>query len=215
MPELLSSLLDYTGTLVFFALAGRLGIVQLAGSRIAFSVLLVLFTISMCFGNGLQILSARALGAGDRHRVPLLLRNDGLLAVLVVGLAGVAMAAFPVPFARLFTNDAELIAQTLGALRVVGLTTPVMIWATCATGILRALKRSKWVMYINVLSVWAIELPVAWSSALPRPGSRGPLHRILCLFRRARRVDASVGAPLHGERGAGGESIDPLSAANL
>lgn len=162
VPELLSSLLDYTGTLVFFALAGRLGIVQLAGSRIAFSVLLVLFTISMCFGNGLQILSARALGAGDRHRVPLLLRNDGLLAVLVVGLAGVAMAAFPVPFARLFTNDAELIAQTLGALRVVGLTTPVMIWATCATGILRALKRSKWVMYINVLSVWAIELPVAW-----------------------------------------------------
>ncbi len=161
-PEMVNAALDYAGNLVFVFIAGLLGVGALAGSRIAYILLLIFFTISMTLGVGVQILAGRAWGRSNLVEVKFHLMEGRLLALGVVSSLGIACALGARELVWLFNLSGQIAESAASAIRVVGLSAPLMVWTACHVGIIRALGHTKWVMYTNVGAVWLIQLPAAW-----------------------------------------------------
>lgn len=165
-PEVVSSVLDYSGNVVFFALLGGLGVVALGGGRIAFTVMLVAFITFFSLGVAIQILAGRALGAGDGSRARSLVRNGLGLACAAGGAVGLVGLLMPHLIVAVFTNVPTVAAGAEPAVQVMGLAAPVIAITTVAIGGLRAQGRTKSVMVTNVVTVWLVQLPVAWIGAM-------------------------------------------------
>ncbi len=161
-PEVVNALLDYVGNLMFVWVTGLLGAVALAGGRIAFIVLLIFFTISMTFGVGIQILMGRSLGKGDLASASRLLLSGRTLTLLLMTIPAAALIVWPRVVVRIFTENPVVVDEGATAIQLVGLLLPMMAWTTAHVGALRALGRTKQNMYVNVISIWAVQIPVAW-----------------------------------------------------
>lgn len=161
-PEMFNSLIDYSGNLVFVALVGMLGVNALASGRVSFVVLMVLLVAALNFGIGVMILLGNSLGKGDLEELRTHLKYDRFVVLALLMVPGIAVAVWPEAIVKLFTPSTQVIQEAAGAVVVVGLSVPLMVWTAVYTGALRAFGRTTWVMYSNLSAVWVVQLPVAW-----------------------------------------------------
>jgi putative MATE family efflux protein len=196
-PEVTNATLDYLGGTAFVAVVAVLGDVSLAAHQVAYTVMTILFAFALVVSSAVQILSGRAMGgaqrleAGDRAREAL----KATAPVFVV--VGLAVFLFPTPIAGVFARSGATVAAAAGAMRVVAVSAPLMIYTTILVGVLRAAKRSRLVMRINIACVWLVELPVALVlSSLLHWGLVGAYGGFLAYFTARAAMTTVAAAPL-------------------
>lgn len=161
-PAILSMGLDYLSTATFFAIIGAVGASELGGGRIAFQVMVVAYGILSAFSAGARILVGRALGARNYPEALALWRAaQRILAffalpgtALLIGLSTVV--------ASVFTSFPQLQHQANVAIKVVGVCLPLMALALGNVSALRALGKTRWDMYANLLAAICVQLPLCW-----------------------------------------------------
>ena len=98
-------------------LVGRFGTAALAGYGIGMRLEFMLAPLAFGIGTGLTTLVGVAAGAGDWRRANRAAWVGGLLAFVIIGCIGWAVALAPESWARLFTSDAEVVAASVACLR--------------------------------------------------------------------------------------------------
>jgi putative MATE family efflux protein len=161
-PEIINSVLDYSGGFVFAIVVGVLGTASLAGSRISYQFLIILFTIATSFGVGIQILIGRNYGKKDFAGMMNHLREGRNFLVWILAASAVCLAVLSGQIARFFTSSQPVISAAIPALIVVAISTPLMAPTVAYVAGLRAVGRTKWVMYSNLGATWFVELPTSW-----------------------------------------------------
>ncbi|MDX2193652.1 MAG: MATE family efflux transporter [Gemmatimonadales bacterium] len=146
-------------------LVGTLGTSELAGHQIALNLASLTFMVPLAIGSAAAVVVGRAVGAGD----PAGMRR-GAGASLLVGIAVMVASATlflvaPVSLARLYADDAAVIALAASVLPLAGLFQVFDGIQAVAVGILRGAGDTRVPLVMNVLGFWLIGLPVSWAGA--------------------------------------------------
>lgn len=113
---LLASFSAFTANLTAMlvtGLVGGFGVAALAGYGIGVRLEFMLVPLAFGIGSGLTTLVGVAAGANDWHRAVRAAWTGSLVAGLGIGAFGWAVALLPEGWARLFTNDADVVAATV------------------------------------------------------------------------------------------------------
>jgi putative MATE family efflux protein len=161
-PAIVSMGLDYASTAVFFAVIGRVGETALGGGRIAFQVMVVAYGTLGAFGSGARVLVGRALGAGHPAEARGLWRAGQRLLLVLAVPVGAVLVVLPGAIGWLFTSFPAVGSEAGTAIRMVGLALPLMAWTLGDVGALRALGKTRWDMYGNLLASACVQVPVGW-----------------------------------------------------
>jgi len=95
-------------------LVGRFGITALAGYGIGVRLEFMLVPLAFGIGSGLTTLVGVAAGANDWKRAVRVTWTGGLVAFFLIGTFGWIVALVPEGWARLFTDDPQVVAATVG-----------------------------------------------------------------------------------------------------
>lgn len=95
-------------------LVGRYGVTALAGYGIGVRLEFMLVPLSFGIGSGLTTLVGVAVGANDWRRAVRATWAGGLISFFLIGTFGWIVALVPEGWTRLFTNDPEVMAATVG-----------------------------------------------------------------------------------------------------
>jgi putative MATE family efflux protein len=164
-PAITSMGVDYVSAAVFFAIIGRVGATALGGGRIAFEVMGVAFGILGAFGSGSRVLVGRAVGARDFPEAYGLWRaGQRILAVFALPVAAL-LVGMPNAIGSLFTSFPQLQHEAGVAIRVVGISLPLMALTLGSVSALRALGKTRWDMYGNLLASTCVQVPLSWMCA--------------------------------------------------
>ena len=148
--------------LVFFVIIGGLGVDALAGGRVAFELVLLLFGVGSAFAAGQRILIGRSLGLNQLSAIKGLWRT-GLRLTITPGLIiAFLMIAFPNVVAQWFTSSPAIQHEAAGAIRLSGICVPFMAWSIANVQTLRAFGKTKWDMVTNLGAALVVQLPLAW-----------------------------------------------------
>ena len=97
-------------------LVGRFGTAALAGYGIGMRLEFMLAPLAFAIGTGLTTLVGVAAGAGNWRRANRAAWLGGLVAFLLIGSAGAAVALMPQMWSRIFTSDPGVIAASVACL---------------------------------------------------------------------------------------------------
>jgi MATE family multidrug resistance protein len=103
----------------------------------------------------------QSLGAGDDRRAERCGYISYQLSGMVMTLMGLAFVLIPGSFIRLFTNDPAMIETAAVPLRITGAVQPLLAAAIVFPGCLRGAGDTRFPMVLNLISIWAIRVPVA------------------------------------------------------
>jgi len=142
-------------------LAGRLGEQELAGHQIALTVASMSFMVSLGVGTAGSIRVGRAVGAKDRMGA----RLAGLVAFTFGGafmtLSAAALWANPHFFARIMTDQPDVIAMSVRLLAVAAVFQLADGIQAVGAGVLRGAGDTTFLSRINIGAYYFIALPVA------------------------------------------------------
>ncbi|RFA31981.1 hypothetical protein CAI16_19320 [Virgibacillus dokdonensis] len=161
-PPIGSAIFDYIVNLIIFGMLGFLGTFYLAGGRIAFQLDMFIFTIAMSLGVGSKILIGRAWGENDTQKIKSYFFASVKILLICLGIISLPFILFPSIILLIFTNIDEVINVTTGALVIIGLTFPFIALSSAIAGALRALGKTAYDMYANILPIWLIQLPISY-----------------------------------------------------
>jgi MATE family multidrug resistance protein len=145
------------------ALIGLLGTIPLAGHEITITLASLTYMVPLGINAAAAVLVGRAIGSGDAEKA----RREAS-AALACGIGfmactAVTLLAFPQALARLFTNDAQVIAVAVTLIPIAGIFQLFDGVQGVSSGILRGAGDTRAAMLINVLAYAVIGLPLgAW-----------------------------------------------------
>jgi len=174
-PAMVSSGVDYASTAVFFGIVGGTGAGALAGSRIAFHVLVLIFGFASAFAAATRILIGRSVGANRTTDLRVTWRTGRTILVGAGVIVGAALIVTRHLIAVVFTGFPGVQGQIADALLVVGPIIPVLAWTLSNLAVIRAFGRTKLDMYGNLIAAVGVQLPIAWAfdelTGLGTPGA--------------------------------------------
>jgi MATE family multidrug resistance protein len=195
-------------------LAGRMGRGALAAHQVAVAFASFSFNFAVGIGNAASVRVGWAVGARDTPRA----RRSGLVAFAAgagfMSLWGIAFLLFPRGFARLMSDQPEVLAAAAPLMRVAGVFQLSDGIQGVGAGILRGAGDTRFTFLANVAGHWAVGLPVAALLGLVLGGGITGLWWGLCtgltlvaaaLFTRFLRLSSREIAPLEGRRAVGRE----------
>ncbi len=143
-------------------LAGKLDPVALAAHHIVLNIASVSFMIPLGLASAGAVRVGQALGRGE----PAAAGRAGWLALILgatfMTAAGLVMVAFPRPLASLFTTDSAVIAKT-SALMILAAAFQLFDGLQgVSTGAMRGAGDTRTPMLCNLISHWAIGLPLGY-----------------------------------------------------
>ncbi|MCB1185315.1 MATE family efflux transporter, partial [bacterium] len=149
-PPALQTLGVILGLLVFNALLGRIGVVALAAGNVVLRIASLSFMPGFGVGAAVQTLVGQSLGRGDPAGARRAAWGGVGLAVVFMGLFGVAFVAVPASLMRLFTDRPELVAAGVPILRLMGLVQVIDGLGLTLAGALRGAGLTRAVMLMDV-----------------------------------------------------------------
>ncbi len=120
IPSSVSTLLTNLNILIVTTFAGLFGAYSLAGYGVGARLEYMLAPIVFGLGSALVTMVGTNIGAGQKERALRVAWTGAGLAAFLTGMVGLACAAFPETYMRLFTSNAEVIAVGASYLRTVG-----------------------------------------------------------------------------------------------
>lgn len=161
-PVILSCGLDNASMAVFFAIMGGIGASALAGGRIAFELILLLFGTGSAFAAAERILIGNALGRQRPEAVSGLWRTGIRVTMGPALIIAFPMVVFPGAVAGLLTSYPAIQSASADAIRLAGVCVPLMAWTLANVNVLRAFGKTNWDMLGNLGAALCLMLPLAW-----------------------------------------------------
>jgi len=142
-------------------LMGRLGVVQVAAHQVAINLASLTFMVPLGVSSAAAVIVGHAVGRHDPDGV-----RRSTAAALHVGAGFMMMTAalfiaLPVPLARMYTDDPNVIALAAVLLPIAGVFQVADGLQVVALGLLRGLGDTRVPMLINVVAFWVIAIPVS------------------------------------------------------
>ncbi|GAC44501.1 MATE family efflux transporter [Paenibacillus popilliae] len=165
-PPMGSAIFDYVANLVVFGIMGTLGSVYLAGGRIAFQLDMIIFIIAMGLGIGGKILIGRFWGKKDINEVYKYFKSTLIIVLLGTMVISLPFILIPEYILFTFTTFNEVVEVTKNSILLIGISAPIIGGACVLASVLRALGKTNYDMYANVLPIWIFQIPVSILSGL-------------------------------------------------
>jgi putative efflux protein, MATE family len=161
LPAALQMLAMALAEIVLLGLVNRHGSAATAAYGAATQVLSWVQFPAMSLGIAAAILSAHAVGAGRRDRLPAIVRTGMRLNAVVSALFVVA-AHLLAPFAlRVFLEPGPVLEQAIAIVRTVAWSAVLLGWSNVAVSALRASGAALLPALLSIAAIAAVELPVA------------------------------------------------------
>lgn len=142
-------------------LAGRLGTLHLAAHQLVIGIASFSFTVAVGVASAGSVRVGNAIGARDAAGT----RSAGHAAfiggLLVMGVSAAIFALFPGALARLFTNQATVIAASIPLMMVAAVFQLSDGVQAVGAGVLRGAADTKYTFWANLVGHWLIGLPLA------------------------------------------------------
>jgi MATE family multidrug resistance protein len=142
-------------------LMGWLGVAQVAAHQVTINLASLTFMVPLGVSSAAAVIVGHAVGRGDALAV-----RRATLAALAVGagfmaITAVLLIALPGPLARLYTNDAAVLALTAVLLPIAGVFQVFDGLQVVALGLLRGLGDTRVPVIAGLAGFWAIGMPVS------------------------------------------------------
>jgi MATE family multidrug resistance protein len=142
-------------------LMGRLGTVPVAAHQIAINVASLTFMVPLGVAAAAAVLVGHAVGRGDARAAARAARAALATGVAFMSLMALLLLAFPVPLAKLYSRDVEVIALAATLLPIAGTFQIFDGVQVVSIGILRGLGDTRAPFVIAVLGFWLLGFPVS------------------------------------------------------
>ena len=130
-------------------------------TEIAINLASLTFMVPLGISGAASVLVGRSIGAGQMPVVRSYATLSLLSGVGVMSLASVLLCTLPYPLARLYTNQAEVIAIAVLLIPMAGIFQVFDGLQVVASGVLRGAGDTRVPMLINVLGFWLVGMPIA------------------------------------------------------
>ncbi len=154
------------GEVIMFVVFGMIGTVEQAAASVVFTLGGIFFSIAFGFYESSQIMSARALGAGNKAVLSKLYRRNLELVVAMFALMTIPLFVAPNLVFRIFTEFENVlqVATSLGVYLAIGLI--ILGWTMINVAFLRGIGSTLTEMYTTLAAVWVVYVPLTWVFAL-------------------------------------------------
>ncbi len=142
-------------------LAGRLGTLDLAAHQLVISIASFTFTVAVGISSAGSVRVGNAIGARDAERTRVAGNATFVGALIVMGLAALMFSTIPGVLARIFTNQADIIAAAIPLMMVAAVFQLSDGVQAAGAGVLRGAADTKFTFYANMVGHWLIGFPVA------------------------------------------------------
>ncbi|WP_376791962.1 MATE family efflux transporter [Thermoflexus sp.] len=149
------ALLNLTGVIT------GLGTAAYAAHQIGLRVMSLSFLPGWGFAVAASTLTGQALGAKQPEAGKRATFTALLLALILMGTLGLALALGGPLLVDLFTEDPAVIRQGAAALRIAALIQPMMALSFVFSGALRGAGDTRYTLLITATSIWLVRLPIA------------------------------------------------------
>ncbi|MCS6965063.1 MATE family efflux transporter [Thermoflexus sp.] len=149
------ALLNLTGVIT------ALGTAAYAAHQIGLRVMSLSFLPGWGFAVAASTMTGQALGARQPEAGRRATFSALLLALMLMGAMGLALALGGPLLVDLFTEDPEVIRQGAAALRITALIQPAMALSFVFSGALRGAGDTHYTLLITATSIWLVRLPIA------------------------------------------------------
>ena len=155
-------------------LMGRMGTVPVAAHPIALNLAALTFMVPLGVSGAAAVLVGHAVGRGDPAGARRAARAALTYGVGFMGCTALAFLLMPVPFARVYSGDAPVVALAAALLPIAGVFQMFDGIQVVSIGALRGLGDTRTPFAMNLLGFWALGLPVSLVLGFLTPlGPRG------------------------------------------
>ena len=142
-------------------LMGRLGMREMAAHQIALNLAALTFMVPVGIAAAAAVRVGHAIGAGDPPRARAAARAALLLGVSFMSCTGLAFLLLPAPIARIYSNDASIVAIAATLLPIAGVFQVFDGAQAVGAGILRGAGDTRAPLVMNLLGFWVIGIPTS------------------------------------------------------
>ena len=140
---------------------GWLGTLEMAGHQVAINLASLTFMVPLGVADAAAVLVGRAVGRGDPSGARGAARAALVCAAGFMSCTGALFLSLPVPLARIYSSDIEVLAVSSALIPIAGVFQVFDGLQTVGGGILRGLGHTRTPMLVNLLGYWVLGLPVS------------------------------------------------------
>lgn len=152
--------------LVMAVVVTQLGTAAYAGHQLGIQLLSVAFMPGFAFSVAATTLVGQELGRGAPQRAQACVYTATWIALALMCSVGLIALLLAGPLLRLFTPEPDVIAQGLRAMRGCALIQFPLAWYFVLSGGLRGAGDTRFVLLVQIASIWLIRIPLASRLAL-------------------------------------------------
>ncbi|HEX5387368.1 MAG TPA: MATE family efflux transporter [Gemmatimonadales bacterium] len=142
-------------------LMGRLGTVPVAAHQVAINIASLTFMVPLGVSSAATVLVGNAVGRGDARGARRAARASLVVGAGFMALTALVMLLLPVPLARAYSRDADVIALAATLLPIAGAFQVFDGLQVVSIGILRGLADTRAPFIIALLGFWLLGFPVS------------------------------------------------------
>jgi len=162
MPIGAQMMLEYGVFAVAGVMMGWIGTTALAGHQVALNIASLTFMVPLGVSSAAAVLVGSAIGRGDMPEARRAAAASFAGGVSFMALSAAALLLVPGFFARLYSNDAAVVAVATSLLPIAGVFQVFDGIQVVCIGVLRGAADTRAPMLINVLGFWLMGMPVSW-----------------------------------------------------
>jgi MATE family multidrug resistance protein len=142
-------------------LMGMLGTSEVAGHQVAINLAALTFMVPLGVGAAAAVRVGHAVGAGAPDTARRAAKAALLVGVCFMSVSAAVFLLMPVPLARIFTSDAQVVVVAAALIPIAGIFQVFDGIQAVAAGILRGAGDTRVPMLIALLGFWVVGVPVS------------------------------------------------------
>lgn len=162
LPNLAEQFFYTSANLISIFLLIYLGTLAFASHEVALTVEMVSYMPGFGIAVAVTSLVGQAVGAGNKQEMLRVSRGSTEMALILMGMIGLAFALFPGAIARIFTNDADVIGIAATIIRIAALEQLTIALNMVAAGILKGTGDTRTPLYISAAFTWLFRIPLLY-----------------------------------------------------
>jgi MATE family multidrug resistance protein len=162
MPIGAQMMLEYGVFAIAGVMMGWIGTTALAGHQVALNLASLTFMVPLGVSSAAAVLVGSAVGRGDMAEARRAAGAAFVGGVSFMAVSATVMLLVPGFFARLYSNDAAVVAVAASLIPIAGVFQVFDGLQVVAIGVLRGVADTRAPMLINILGFWLMGLPVSW-----------------------------------------------------
>ncbi len=166
LPSGAEQLVMRLAQLMLATVVTQMGTAAYAGHQLGIQLLSLAFMPGFALSVATTTLVGQELGRNDPQRATACTMLASWVTLAIMSSLGVLAYVLAEPLLRIFTSDAEVIAEGLDAVRGCALIEPPLAWYYVFAGALRGAGDTRFVLLAQLVAIWLVRLPLAYRLGL-------------------------------------------------